>query len=283
MKDLYDGLKILDKHYTSQCELLEKNCNIKDENWIKAKYQHSIDVFNIAEYLIETDEELQKLTEDQKLYGKLAALLHDIGRAYEVGEMKAKVKPHGYYGADVVLRQLENETNPFILIPVKYHGDLLAEENARKDLNNIENLSNEDKEIIIKLLRLVMDSDKLANLALFKTVDEWHFNFLNLIEEAVISDECFESFCNRELVKIKDRKTLLDKILLIICWAYDLEYQASKALLLKERHLEDYLKMFDKYIEKFKGKTSHADLEKTYKRIEKIKKQLLQDKLINEI
>ena len=283
MKDLYDGLKILDKHYTSQCELLEKNCNIKDENWIKAKYQHSIDVFNIAEYLIETDEELQKLTEDQKLYGKLSALLHDIGRAYEVGEMKAKVKPHGYYGADVVLRQLENETNPFILIPVKYHGDLLAEENARKDLENIENLSNEDKEVIIKLLRLVMDSDKLANLALFKTVDEWHFNFLNLIEEAVISDECFESFCNRELVKIKDRKTLLDKILLIICWAYDLEYQASKALLLKERHLEYYLKMFDKYIEKFKGKTSHADLEKTYKRIEKIKKQLLQDKLINEI
>ena len=36
-------------------------------------------------------------------------------------------------------------------------------------------------------------------------------------------------------------------------------------------------------MEKFKGKTSHADLEKTYKRIEKIKKQLLQDKLINEI
>ena len=280
MKDLYDGLKILDKHYTSQCELLEKNCNIKDENWIKAKYQHSIDVFNIAEYLIETDEELQKLTEDQKLYGKLSALLHDIGRAYEVGEMKAKVKPHGYYGADVVLRQLENETNPFILIPVKYHGDLLAEENARKDLENIENLSNEDKEIIIKLLRLVMDSDKLANLALFKTVDEWHFNFLNLIEEAVISDECFESFCNRELVKIKDRKTLLDKILLIICWAYDLEYQASKALLLKERHLEDYLKMFDKYIEKFKYNTDKEDLETTYIRLEKIKNQLLQDNLI---
>ena len=280
MKDLYDGLKILDKHYTSQCELLEKNCNIKDENWIKAKYQHSIDVFNIAEYLIETDEELQKLTEDQKLYGKLSALLHDIGRAYEVGEMKAKVKPHGYYGADVILKQVETETNPFILIPVKYHGDLLAEENARKDLENIENLSNEDKEIIIKLLRLVMDSDKLANLALFKTVDEWHFNFLNLIEEAVISDECFESFCNRELVKIKDRKTLLDKILLIICWAYDLEYQASKALLLKERHLEDYLKMFDKYIEKFKYNTDKEDLETTYIRLEKIKNQLLQDNLI---
>ncbi len=280
MKDLYDGLKILDKHYTSQCELLEKNCNIKDENWIKAKYQHSIDVFNIAEYLIETDEELQKLTEDQKLYGKLSALLHDIGRAYEVGETKEKVKPHGYYGADVILKQIETETNPFILIPVKYHGDLLAEENARKDLENMENLSNEDKEIIIKLLRLVMDSDKLANLALFKTVDEWHFNFLNLEEEAIISDECFNSFCNRELVKTKDRKTLLDKILLIICWAYDLEYQASKTLLLKEKHLEDYLKIFNKYIEKFKYNTDKEDLETTYIRLEKIKNQLLQDNLI---
>ena len=280
MKDLYDGLKILDKHYTSQCELLEKNCNIKDENWIKAKYQHSIDVFNIAEYLIDNDEELKKLTEDQKLYGKLSALLHDIGRAYEVGETKEKVKPHGYYGADVILKQIETETNPFILIPVKYHGDLLAEENARKDLENMENLSNEDKEIIIKLLRLVMDSDKLANLALFKTVDEWHFNFLNLEEEAIISDECFNSFCNRELVKTKDRKTVLDKILLIICWAYDLEYQASKTLLLKEKHLEDYLKMLNKYIEKFKYNTSKEDLETTYMQFERIKSQLLQDNLI---
>ena len=174
-------------------------------------------------------------------------------------------------------------TNPFILIPVKYHGDLYAEENARKDLENIENLSNEDKEIIIKLLRLVMDSDKLANLALFKTVDEWHFNFLHLEEKAIISDECFESFCNRELVKIKDRKTLLDKILLVICWSYDLEYQYSKEILLKEGHLIDYLKMFDKYIEKFKDNTNKEDLEKTEHRINKIKEQLFNDNLIDKI
>ena len=241
IENLEKAKVILKNHYDKQQKVVDASGIKEDILWVKMKYTHSIDVFNIAEYLIDNDEELQKLTEDQKLYGKLAALLHDIGRAYEVGETKEKVKPHGYYGADVILKQVETETNPFILIPVKYHGDLLAEENARKDLENMENLSNEDKEIIIKLLRLVMDSDKLANLALFKTVDEWHFNFLNLIEEAVISDECFESFCNRELVKIKDRKTLLDKILLIICWAYDLEYQASKSLLLKERHLEDYL------------------------------------------
>ena len=283
MKDLEEAFKILQKHYTQQYQKLESESRLNDRNWVDAKYHHSQDVFNISEYLIDNDEELQKLTDEQKIYGKIAALLHDIGRAYEVGDMKKIVNPHGYYGADVVLKQMEKETNPFILIPVKYHGDLLAEENARKDLENIENLSNEDKEIIIKLLRLVMDSDKLANLALFKTVDEWHFNFLHLEEKAIISDECFESFCNRELVKIKDRKTLLDKILLIICWSYDLEYQYSKEVLLKEGHLIDYLKMFDKYIEKFKDNTNKEDLEKTEYRINKIKEQLFNDNLIDKI
>ena len=280
IENLEKAKVILKNHYDKQQKVVDASGIKEDILWVKMKYAHSIDVFNIAEYLIDNDEELKKLTEDQKLYGKLSALLHDIGRAYEVGETKEKVKPHGYYGADVILKQIETETNPFILIPVKYHGDLLAEENARKDLENMENLSNEDKEIIIKLLYLVMDSDKLANLALFKTVDEWHFNFLNLEEEAIISDECFNSFCNRELVKTKDRKTVLDKILLIICWAYDLEYQASKTLLLKEKHLEDYLKMLNKYIEKFKYNTSKEDLETTYMQLERIKSQLLQDNLI---
>ena len=166
---------ILKNHYDKQQKVVDASGVQEDILWVKMKYAHSIDVFNISEYLIDNDEELQKLTDEQKLYGKLAALLHDIGRAYEIGDMKSKVKPHGYYGADVILKQMEKETNPFILIPVKYHGDLYAEENARNDLDNINNLSNEDKDVIIKLLYLVMDSDKLSNFKLFKQIDEGYF------------------------------------------------------------------------------------------------------------
>ena len=67
------------------------------------------DVFKISQYLIENDEVLKKLDNKYKLYGELSALLHDIGRAYEVGDMKDKVKPHGYYGADIILKQVEKE------------------------------------------------------------------------------------------------------------------------------------------------------------------------------
>ena len=111
MKDLEEALKILQKHYTQQCKKLESESRINDRNWVDAKYHHSQDVFNISRQLIDNDEELQKLTDEQKIYGKIAALLHDIGRAYEVGDMKAIVNPHGYYGADVVLKQMEKETN----------------------------------------------------------------------------------------------------------------------------------------------------------------------------
>ena len=274
MKTLQEGEELLKKHYTLQYEKMDSLSNIKDRDWIKAKYTHSQDVFKISQYLIENDKVLKKLDDKYKLYGQLSALLHDIGRAYEVGDMREKVKPHGYYGADIILKQVEKENNPFILIPVKYHGDLKAEENARKELEEINNLSDEEKEIVIMLLKLVMDSDKLANFELFKKADKKYFNLIGLDERPYISDECFESFKNRELVKLKDRKTILDKVLLTICWVYDLNYKASIDLVKKENHLEDYLNLFEKYVD------NNQKTKDTENKINFIKQQLIEDNLI---
>ena len=235
----------------------------------------SLVIYKISQYIIENDEVLKKLDNKYKLYGQLSALLHDVGRAYEVGDMKDKIKPHGYYGADIILKQVEKENNPFILIPVKYHGDLKAEENARKELEEINDLSDEEKEIVIMLLKLVMDSDKLANFKMFKKFDRKYFvNLIGLDEKPYISDECFESFKNRELVSLKDRKTVLDKILLTICWIYDLNYQASIDLVKKEKHLEDYLNLFEKYID------NNQKTKDTENKINFIKQQLIEDNFI---
>lgn len=274
IKSLEEAQEILKKHYTSQQKVVDESGAKMDMLWVSMKYTHSQDVFKISQYLIENDEVLKKLDNKYKLYGQLSSLLHDIGRAYEVGDMKEKVKPHGYYGADIVLKQVEKENNPFILIPVKYHGDLKAEENARKELEEIDNLSDEEKEIVIMLLKLVMDSDKLANFELFKKADKKYFNLIGLDEKPYISDECFESFKNRELVKLKDRKTVLDKILLTICWIYDLNYKASIDLAKKENHLEDYLNLFEKYID------NNQKTKDTENKINFIKQQLIEDNLI---
>ena len=275
MKTLQEGEAILKKHYTLQQKVVDESGVKMDMLWVSRKYIHSQDVFKISQYLIENDEVLKKLDNKYKLYGQLSALLHDIGRAYEVGDMKDKVKPHGYYGADIILKQVEKENNPFILIPVKYHGDLKAEENARKELEEIDNLSDEEKEIVIMLLKLVMDSDKLANFKMFKKFDRKYFvNLIGLDEKPYISDECFESFKNRELVSLKDRKTVLDKILLTICWIYDLNYQASIDLVKKEKHLEDYLNLFEKYID------NNQKTKDTENKINFIKQQLIEDNFI---
>ena len=275
MKTLQEGETILKKHYTLQQKVVDESGIKMDMLWVSRKYIHSQDVFKISQYLIENDEVLKKLDNKYKLYGQLSALLHDIGRAYEVGDMKDKVKPHGYYGADIVLKQVEKENNPFILIPVKYHGDLKAEENARKELEEIDDLSDEEKEIVIMLLKLVMDSDKLANFKMFKKFDRKYFvNLIGLDEKPYISDECFESFKNRELVSLKDRKTVLDKILLTICWIYDLNYQASIDLVKKEKHLEDYLNLFEKYID------NNQKTKDTENKINFIKQQLIEDNFI---
>ena len=275
MKTLQEGEAILKKHYTLQQKVVDESGVKMDMLWVSMKYIHSQDVFKMSQYLVENDEVLKKLDNKYKLYGQLSALLHDIGRAYEVGDMKEKVKPHGHYGADIILKQVEKEDNPFILIPVKYHGDLEAEENARKELEEIDNLSDEEKEMVIMLLKLVMDSDKLANFKMFKKFDRKYFvNLIGLDEKPYISDECFESFKNRELVSLKDRKTVLDKILLTICWIYDLNYQASIDLVKKEKHLEDYLNLFEKYID------NDQKTKDTENKINFIKQQLIEDNFI---
>ena len=269
---------ILKNHYDKQQKVVDASGVQEDILWVKMKYAHSIDVFNISEYLIDNDEELQKLTDEQKLYGKLSALLHDIGRAYEIGDMKSKVKPHGYYGADVILKQMEKETNPFILIPVKYHGDLYAEENARNDLDNINNLSNEDKDVIIKLLYLVMDSDKLSNFKLFKQIDEGYF--LGKKKELYITDECFESFLKKQLVKREDMNTIFDEFIFYIGWCYDLNFNASKKMILENNLMQTFIDKFQEKINLVKTSATNEQIEKIQKQFEVIKKQIKDDKLI---
>ena len=245
IENLEKAKVILKNHYDKQQKVVDASGIKEDILWVKMKYAHSIDVFNIAEYLIDNDEELKKLTEDQKLYGKLSALLHDIGRAYEVGETKEKVKPHGYYGADVILKQIETETNPFILIPVKYHGDLLAEENARKDLENIENLSNEDKEVIIKILYLVMDN-----------------------------------FTKRKLVKREDLKTMFDEFVFFISWFYDLNFEASKDLILKNNLMKTFIIKMQEKIDLIKPTATSEQVKKIESQFKEIEKQMLEDNII---
>ena len=79
IKTLKQGKEILKKHYNQQLKIAEKSGIEADIAWVKLKYSHSLDVFNMSKVLIKNDKILSKLDNKYKLYGKLGALLHDIG------------------------------------------------------------------------------------------------------------------------------------------------------------------------------------------------------------
>ncbi|MDD2840624.1 MAG: HD domain-containing protein, partial [Rickettsiales bacterium] len=234
IKTLKEGQEILKRHYDKQLEIAKVLGVEKYIFWVQMKYSHSLDVYKVSEYLLKNDVILSKLDKNYKLYGKLGALLHDIGRAYEIGDVKINGLMHGYFGAENILRDIEKEDNPFLLWSFKYHDILNAEEETRNELKESK-LSQSEQEVVIILLKLVMDSDKLANFKLFQDCDKKYF--LNLSNDLFITDKCLEEFKNKKLIRKSGRKTKFDQYLSYITWAYDLNFQASKDLVLKENYM----------------------------------------------
>lgn len=277
IETLDDGKKVLKKHYNKQLKVAEKSEIESDISWIKMKYEHSLDVFGITEYLLEKDEILSELDEKYKLYGKLGALLHDIGRAYEIGDIKINGLKHGYFGAENILRDIECESNPFLLLSFKYHDILNAEEQTRNELK-LNNLSKEEQEVVIILLKLVMDSDKLANFKLFQDCNRKYF--LNLANDLHITDKCLRDFKNRKLIGKSDRNTIFDQYLFYIGWAYDLNFQASKDLVLKENYMAGIIKRMLNDIQKLSSNSNTKEVNELLKQIDEISQQLRNDKLL---
>ncbi|HSQ97548.1 MAG TPA: HD domain-containing protein [Rickettsiales bacterium] len=272
--DIKKGQEILKKHYDKQLNIAESSGREKDIFWVKMKYQHSQDVLKIAEYLLENDSLLSKLQNTYKLYGKLGALLHDIGRAYEIGETKLNGIKHGYFGAENILKQEEKEDNPFILWSFKYHDILNAEEETRNELKEI-NLSNQEKEIVVILLKLVMDSDKLANFKLFFDCEREYL--LNLDNKPVFTEKCLTSLKNKNLIKKSDRKTNLDQYLSYITWIYDLNFQTSKDLTLRENYMLNFINKMKEEVVNFSSNLDEEIIKKTLNQIEEISNQLKKD------
>ncbi len=273
------GQEILKKHYDFQLEVAKNTKAEKDMFWITSKYSHSQDVFNMAKYLLSNDGILKSLDAKYKLYGELGALLHDIGRCYEIGNKKLNGIPHGEFGADTVLKEMEGENNPFILIPVKYHDTLYAEEKAREELEKYA-LSEGENDMVIILLKLAMDSDKLANFGLFQDIDKRFF--LSLKEEPYITENCLAAFKNRTLVKREDRNTIFDQIISYIAWVYDLNFETSRKFVLQKDYMAGFVKMLYGQLEKIK-KDSNIDtktIEKLNIDFEDIKNQLIADNLM---
>lgn len=277
IKTLKQGKEILKKHYDQQLKIAEKSGVKADVAWVEIKYSHSLDVFNMSKVLIKNDKILSKLDNKYKLYGKLGALLHDIGRAYKIGENKNKIEPHGVYGAENILRNIENEDNPFILLSMKYHDILDGEKSTKQELKKY-NLSRQEKDIIILLLNLVRDSDKLANFVLFKKINGKFF--LTMDKKLYFSKACIKAFKNRVLIARNDRETIFDQILGYINWIYDLNFQASRDFVIQKKCIHFFLKKIDEIFKEIKCNYCKEEIQNFKLNLNDIIKQLKKDKYL---
>lgn len=245
MFNLSPEITILRSHY-------QKTYNqVKDVDFYRIyadeKIRHSLQVIGAGNFIIKHEKTFQNRDSDFIRCAVMAYLFHDIGRFQEIrdlynehlrtGECPCK-SPHIDHGLNGwnILKQIPPYADPRIIIPVKHHGHMIDDFYADQEYNSLSdsNLRRDIKQIIF----LVRDADKIANLHLLK-YDRQMFRDLFYSDAKAYEKPCaltpqpLEVFLacrpvNRNLVVTK-----ADRILNIIAWVFDLNYQPAFDFLLR--------------------------------------------------
>lgn len=220
---------IFQKYYDNEVLIAKNANNNKNLALLKTEYFYTYDVFKTAYYILKRNKVLAQLPSRFKNFLKVCTLLHRIGIMQEINNPENGIKSKGIYVAENILKKLENETNPFILLPIKYYDVANGEELIKKDMEQY-NLLDQEKEVIIYILKLIKDGNKLSKLILVKSNSD-----TALIKDKKIgfSQKCLEDFQNRKEIKKEDVQTIFDELLLYISYMYGFNFSTSKDFFLK--------------------------------------------------
>ena len=152
-----DGKKILIKYYLEQLKKLkDTNFPTKDISFIKIKFSHSFDCYNISKKILES-ETFKNKSESFKNRVEISCLLHDVGRFFELAR-ELSGKPHGSFGAEL-LEKNKNITDKAVLLAIANHD---KESINLKDDKYYEILKKKKKKDSLEILKLLRDIDKIA-------------------------------------------------------------------------------------------------------------------------
>ena len=182
---------------------------------INYKYHHSYRVMNI---MINLAKKLNLSKKDIEL-SKVIGLLHDIGRFEQdklYGSYDDRVMDHGDYGEKVLrendfLDQTSIDTKDYEVVykAVKNHNKFEIE----KGLN--------ERELLFA--KLIRDADKLD---ILYALGDSNYDIL-LQDEEQISEEIEKQFFNHTSGNIKDAKNLNDRLVIKICFIYDINFKET--------------------------------------------------------
>lgn len=221
---------------------------------IEHKFIHSVEVLRCGQTILQQTPELVDCSEKFSDLAQKALLFHDVGRFeeavchYQAQQQKVNFDEyfarydHGELGSRILTAN-PRYNDRRILFAVKWHGKIMEEITASEDWQIAQN--SPDFNEIKKILFLVRDADKLANLYRLKsenrlTKDLFYQQLSDEKIHAPISDVVLRHFYNKHSVPFSDVHSFADRIMMVVVWIYDLNYQASKRIF-KENQYDEYL------------------------------------------
>lgn len=235
--------------------------NIKTKKWLQKKaITHVAQVIKVAGNMIANSEYMQSIDmKPRKAFSRLTtvAIFHDLGRAAEVDTQTGELKK----GFDHALASYEmmkevGIKDPDILIPVKYHGCLNLEYALKND-TEYQNLSDDEKKIVLSFSQIIRDADKIANLE-----EKANYGFKGSLEERdpnlsdkyEISPDVEKSIRAKQQVNNKDIKTRVDAMLRIAGWTFDLNTPFAKEYIRTNKVVERIFGQVDNLMQTAKQK-----------------------------
>ena len=196
------------------------------------KLRHSLQVLGAGNYIIKHESYFLNKSADFLDLVKTAVLLHDIARFDEIVKIfhKPQSLDHGIMGWEK-LKGITLFNDICITLPIKHHGHMIEDFYADAEYQDIND--QELKDTIEKIIFVIRDADKIANLHLITNDLDFitpifvpHLHEVSC-QKREISQDYINGFYTHKTQIRKDAKTQADYMLYYICWLFDINFNTS--------------------------------------------------------
>ena len=211
----------------------------KENTWqnIRLKIVHSKNVEKNCNDIAKSE----KLDNESTFTAKLCGLFHDIGRFEQYTKYHTfrddNSVYHGQLGVEVLnetgfLKDLPEKTTQIILKSTYNHGLIQIPEETKGETLYFSKLTRDaDKTDIYRIVSEYYHQSGPRNIAL-----EY-----GLEDTPVISENIMEDFMNGKLISKSSLKTLNDFKTMQLSWIFDINFNYTKEMILKNRYLDSIL------------------------------------------
>lgn len=215
---------------------------------INHKYKHSIEVLNCGQKILQNTPEFTDVSAQFTKVAEQALLFHDVGRFDEATKRYEAAKnddltadilmqfDHGLIGYNL-LKNDPQYNDLRILFAVRYHGKMMEDVKAETMWREVQNSPQKDD--ILQIFYLVRDADKMANFQAAKNYNHLQEDifYKQLNDDAKIAPltpAVKEQFWAGKTILSSTIKTFSDRLLQILSWIYDFNYQYTKTVFLND-------------------------------------------------